>query len=219
MTSANIKYVLMGNVSNEKIMAEHIVIKNNQVQSEAKQIFEKISKSGEKKVEERNKIEGTNGNYFFTITAPNIFYLVHSEHSYPERHVFAFVDQLNKDNIPLLINEKGELNSAGKQSLKNVVEKYQDINNLSNISRLESDVRDIKLEMNQNIKNMVSNVDDTKNLEGKAGKIKDNAELFKKDAKKLERMTWCQNCKWTIIILIIIIAIILAIVLPLTLKK
>ena len=214
MTSANIKYVLMGNVSNEKIMAEHIVIKNSQVQTEAKQIFEKISKSGEKKVEERNKIEGSNGNYYFTITAPNIFYLVHTEHSYPERHVFAFVDQLNKDNIPLLINEKGELNSAGKQSLKNVVEKYQDVNNLSNISRLESDVRDIKLEMNQNIKKMVSNVEDTKNLDSKAGKIKDNADLFKKDAKKLERMTWWQNCKLTIIIGVIVVSVILVIVLP-----
>lgn len=217
--NSNIKYVLMGNVSNQTIITEHIVIKNTQIQTEAKQIFERVSKAAEKKTEERNKIQSNNGNYYFTITAPNIFYLVHTEHNYPERHVFAFIEQLNKDNIPLLINEKGELNSAGKQTMKNLVEKYQDVNNLSNISQLESDVNDIKIEMNHNIKRMVSNVEDTNNLEKKAGLIKDNAELFKKDAKKLERMTWCQNCKWTIIIVIVVIAVILAIVLPLVLKE
>jgi hypothetical protein len=217
--NSNIKYVLMGNTSNNAIITEHIVVKNSQIQTEAKQIFERVSKSTDKKTEERNKIQSNNGNYYFTVTAPNIFYLVHTEHNYPERHVFSFIEQLNKDNIPLLINEKGELNSAGKQTLKNLVEKYQDVNNLSNISQLESDVNDIKIEMNQNIRKMVSSVEDTKNLDTKAGKIKDNADLFKKDAKKLERMTWCMNCKWTIILVILLIGIVLAIVLPLTLKN
>jgi hypothetical protein len=208
----------MGNITNQKIVTEHIIVKNSQIQTEAKQIFERVAKNKENKIDERNKIQSNYGNYYFTISAPNIFYLIQTELSYSERHVFDLIDQLNKDKIVLFINEHGELNSTGKQNLKNIVEKYQEVSN-SSISKLESTVNDIKIDLNINLKRMVTNVEHTKNLDCKAGKLKENSDLFKKDAKKLERMTWCQNCKWTIIIVIIVIAVVLAIVLPLTLKN
>ncbi len=209
----------MGNSDHNKMIAEFMVINNNQVQSEVKQIFDKMSNGLEKKIDERNKIQSNTGTYYITISAPNVFYLVLTESSYPERYVFELIDQINKDNIPLLVNEKGELNTAGKQSLKALVDKYQDLKNLSKIHAIEDDVKDIKLEMNQNIRKIMVSVDDAKNLDSKANNIKDSADLFKKDAKSLERATWWQNCKLTIIIGVIVVSVILVIVLPLVTSK
>lgn len=215
----NIKYLLMGNTSNTQIITEFQISKNAQTQIEAKQIFEKISKLSEKKIDQRNKIQGNQGNYFFTVSTPNIFYLVNTDPSYPERHVFEMIENINKDHIPLMVTDKGELNANGRQLLKLIIERFQDIKKVNNISDVESDVNEIKLEMKENIRKIVNNVDNAKELDSKASRIKDNADIFKKDAKALERTTWWQNCKLTIIIGVIVVGVVLIIVLPLVLRS
>ncbi len=219
MKSTNIKYLFIGKADTRGIITEYVEVKNTQVQTEAKQIFDKIASSPEKKIDERNKIQSSNGIYYLTLSAPAVFFLVLAEPSYPERYVFELIDQINKDNIPLLVNEKGELNSSGKQSLKALVQKYQDLKSLSKIHVIEEDVKDIKLEMNQNIRQMMVNVEDAKNLDSKAANIKDHADLFKNNAKSLERATWWQNCKLTIIIGVVLVCVVLIIVLPLVTSK
>lgn len=216
MSSLPIKYVLIGDTNSSQIITEYTITKSPQTQTEAKQIFEKLSKSPEKRVEERNKIQGKQGNYYFTIAGQNnIFYLVLVDTTYPERYVFDLIDNINKDHIYLMVNEKNELNASGRQMLKNHIDRYQDEDNLNSIKSINSEVEDIKIDMNNNIRKVIGNVDDIKNLEVQSNRIKNNASEYKKNAKDLERTTWWQNCKLTIIIGVIVIAVLLAIIIPL----
>jgi hypothetical protein len=213
----NIKYLLIGNTDTVKIITEFIVIKNPQTQTEAKQIFEKLSKVSEKKIDERNKIQGSQGNYYFTITSPNYFYLCLVDPSFPERKVFELIESINKDHVPLMINDKGELNASGRQILKGLVDKFQILN--GKISDVHNDVNEIQLEMKDNIKKIISNVDDARKLQETSDRIKLNSSEYKKNAKDLERATWWQNCKLTIIIASVVIVLLLVIVLPLVLRN
>jgi hypothetical protein len=221
MNGPNIKYLLLGNTTTGIVMGEYMVVKNPQTQTEAKQIFDKMSKLTDKRVDERGKIQGKNNEtYYFTHITQNVFVLLLAQSSYQERFAFELFEAINKDNIHLLVDSRnGELTSSGKQALKNLVDKYQDMRNVSAIASIENDVKDIKLEMNENIKKAITNIDSANELDNKAQKIKNNAETFKRDAKTLERVTWWQNFKLTIIIVSIVIGLILVIVLPLVLKN
>jgi hypothetical protein len=213
-----LKYILIGDTNTVQIIAEFVIVKNPQTQTESKQIFEKLSKSSDKKIDQRNKIQGKLGNYYFTITSPNIFFLILVESTYQERFVFQLIDEINKDHIPLMVNDKNELNASGRQMLKSLVDKYQDERNINKISTIQSDVEDIKVDMNKGIRSMVTNIADIKNLEDQSNRIKVTSADYNKNAKELERVTWWQNCKLTIIIAALVIGVALAIILPLVLK-
>jgi flagellar basal body-associated protein FliL len=62
---------------------------------------------------------------------------------------------------------------------------------------------------------MTVNLEDAKDLEDKSNKIKEGADIFQKEAGKVKRATWWQNCKW-LIILIIVIVLLLVIILPIS---
>jgi hypothetical protein len=213
-----IKYLIIGDTNTSQLITEYVVLKSTQTQTEAKQIFDKLSKSQDKIIDQRNKIQGKQGNYYFTIFSPNLFYLALADASYQERFIFELFENIQKENISLMINEKKELNVHGKQILKSLVDKYQNENNVNRIATISSDVNDIKLDMNQNIKKMVNNLDDIRSLEDSSNRIKLGASDYKKNAKDLERVTWWKNCKLTIIIIAVIVAVALAIILPLCLK-
>lgn len=213
MQNTNIKYLLIGNTESLKIITEFIVIKNNQTQGEAKQIFEKISKVPDKKIGERNKIQGPRDNYYFTIIAPNLFFLSLVDRSYPERRIFELIDTIVKDHIPTMVNDKEELNASGRQMLKTLVDKFQ---NSDSLGQIQADVNEIQLDMKDNIRKIMTNVDDAKKLQETSERIKNTSNDYKKNANDLERVTWWQNCKLTLIIVgigVVLLGIVLFIVL------
>ena len=128
--------------------------------------------------------------------------------------VFQLIDEINKEKIPLQVNNNGELNNLGKKSLNNMLNKYQS----STINKIQDEVDEIRIEMNENIRNVVNNVEDVQVLDNKAAKIKDNADVYKRDAIQLKSITWWKNFKLTIIIVSIVIALVLIIVLPIVLR-
>jgi len=212
MNPSNIKYLLIGNTDTIKIITEYVVVRTSQTQMEAKQIFEKLSKSQEKKIDERNKIQSNQGNYYFTICRPNVFFLLLVEMNYSERKVFELIENICNDKIPQMVNDKGELNGSGRQLLKQIVDKYQDGN--SRLSDVSYDVNEIQLEMKDNIKKVLTNVEDAKKLQESSDRIKLNSNEYKKNAKSLERATWWQNCKLNIIIGSVVVGLLLIIIIP-----
>jgi vesicle-associated membrane protein 7 len=212
----NIKYVFIGNSQTVKEIGEYPSKGKESWSKDCKQIFEKYCKSNSAKYEQRNLVVGQDGNYCFIIMPSNIFYLVLAEADYPERQVFALVDELHRDSIYLLTDEKGELNKIGRTSLKNIAESYQ--KNKDNIAKLKNDVDDIQIEMKNNIKKAIANVEDVQALDQKALKIKDSSHAFKKNAGELKRITCWQNCKWTIILVLLIIGVLLIIIVPIAIS-
>jgi vesicle-associated membrane protein 4 len=221
MMANNIKYILIGNVNTGHVITEFIVVKNPQTQTEAKKVLQRFKEFPDNfSFGERTKVKGNkDGNYYFIVAPPNTFLFCQVEQNYPEKCVYELLDNINNDHIPIMVNEQGELNVAGRQSLKQIIDKYQDEKNVNKISGLQEDVNQIQISMNSNIRKIVNNMDNAKNLQDQSNRIKDLSADYKKNAKDLERVTWWKNFKLTIIIVAAVVLLILIIVLPIILTK
>lgn len=188
------------------------------IRTEATQIFLKFCENGSTMKDLRNKINNNNdGNYFFTINSQDIFYLVLADQNINERDAFALMDYIQNEKIPLLIDiSTQQLNLYGRQQLKTVIEKFFENNN-NKLNDINLELEDTKKIMKDNIRDMTKNVDEIENMEGKAVQIKENADLFNKNANNLRKAAWWANCKWTIILILVII-LLLIIILPISIS-
>lgn len=214
----NLKFIFLGNSQSLKEIGDYPVNAQENWVKESKSIFEKYCKSASMKYEQRNRVIGSEGNFYFTITPTNVFYLVLAKSDYPERQVFELIEEIQKENVPLLVDEKGELNKIGKQSLKNLVEAYQNPSS-NKIAMVQSDLNDVKIEMRDNVKKVIGNLEDVQALDQRAARIKDGAKAFADDSNKLKRLTCWQNCKWTIILIVLVIGILLVIIVPIAMSS
>ena len=212
----NIKYLLLADITTGKQITEY---SNTSCSKESKkiagQIIEKVMKNPMKS-DERSKIAGKkNEIYYFVINQENILSLVLADEKYQERLVFQLIDNIKDDNILLMVNdETKELNPQGRQALKTLIEKYQDLNNVDKIASINDDVREIQDVMKKNIQKQVQSMEHVENLEKKSSQLKLVSSEYANTANEIKRVTWWQNTKLLIIICVIILAIILAIVLP-----
>jgi len=211
-----VKYVLIGNALNHKLIGENSTKAKSNWAVSAQRIFKEYCKNIENKYEKNYKIVDEDGIFYCTISASNIFYLALMEANYPERRVFQMIDEFKRDNIHLLVDEKGELNKPGKQALKGIISQYD---NNDTIGDIKGNINEIKIEMQNNVRKVLGNTEDLQSLDNKANKIKDNANMFKKDAADLKRKTCWQNFKWTIILVLVVIALLCIIVVPLVIKS
>jgi lipopolysaccharide export LptBFGC system permease protein LptF len=215
----SIQYILIGNPEDcEEIGHYPDRGASKSIAKEANQIFKKLSESGIKTKDLRNKVDNRGkGYYYFTINSNNIFYLIFGDKNLKEREAFELIDDLQRENIPLLVDSKtGKLNLQGRQQLKSMVEDF--INNKSNkIQGIQNEVEEVKGVMKNNIKKMYDNVEDVENMEKKAIELKNGAQDYNNSATKLKRETWWHNCKWLIILIAVIILLII-IIIPVSLK-
>ena len=215
----SIQYILIGNPEDcEEIGHYPDRGVSKTTAKEANQIFKKLSESGIKTKDLRNKVDNRGkGNYFFTINSNNIFYLIFGDNNLKEREAFELIDILQKENIPLLIDSKtGKLNLEGRKQLKSLVEDFQN-NKCNKIQNIQNDVEEVKDTMKNNIKNMYQNVENVENMEKKAIELKKGAEEYNNSAVKLKRATCWSNFKW-LIILIDVIVLLIIIIIPISLK-
>ena len=161
----NIKYLLLADITTGKQITEY---SNTSCSKESKkiagQIIEKVMKNPMKS-DERSKIAGKkNEIYYFVINQENILSLVLADEKYQERLVFQLIDNIKDDNILLMVNdETKELNPQGRQALKTLIEKYQDLNNVDKIASINDDVREIQDVMKINIQKQVQSMEDVEN--------------------------------------------------------
>jgi len=210
-----IKYLLIGDCSKNKIITEFT--SGNalpKTKKEINQIFNKLCKSPNKKLDERNKITSKDENYYFTFCKPDLIFIILASNEYPERHIFELIQKINEENIPSMVNdETRELNPTGRQSLKQLIDVYQEPKNINKIAEIQSDVDSIKIDMKKNINKMVESVDDVNTLQNKSEALRLESNEYKKNAVEIRKITWWQNFKlWIIlggIVLILLIIIII----------
>lgn len=215
MDKINIKYVFIGDIGQKAFIGDFPNKGNEQSNKDAKQIFERLCKGNNKKFDERNKLVGNGGNYFFTITGQSIFYLILADSNYEERYVFELINNIQNEGIPSMRSEKGTLSVDGLQNLENMVQKYQKI---SSLQSAQSEINEVKMEMKNNITKAMGNIEDVNDLNAQSLRIKDGALQFQEGAAELKRVTWCQNMKYTLIIGGVVIGVLLAIILPIVLR-
>ena len=213
--STPIKYLLIGDSSTNKIITEFTAGNaQSKTKKEINQIFNKLCKSTNKKLDERNKITSKEENYYFTFCRPDLIYIILAHNQYPERYIFELIQKINEENIPTMVNdETRELNPSGRQALKQLIDVYQDPKNINRLSDIQSDVDSIKVDMKQNINKMVESVEDVNDLQNKSEALKMETSDYQKNAVEIKRITWWQNFKlWLIlggVVLLLILLIIL----------
>ena len=210
-----IKYVLIGDPGTNKIITEFSASGvNSNIKKEINRIFSKLTKIPNRNYDERNKITAKEENYYFIYKKPNFLFVVLAISEYPERYVFELIDKIVEDNIPSMINdETKELNPTGRQALKDLVNKYQDIKNISKIAEIQEDVNSLKVDMKKNIAKMVESVENVNELQNKSEQLKLETQDYKNNSVTLRKLTWWQNAKLWIIIIGVVLILVLIIVL------
>ena len=212
--STPIKYLLIGDSSTNKIITEFTAGNaQSKTKKEINQIFNKLCKSTNKKLDERNKITSKDENYYFTFTRPDLIFIILAQNDYPERYIFELIQKINEENIPTMVNdETRELNPSGRQALKQLIDVYQDPKNMNRLSDIQSDVDSIKVDMKQNINKMVENVEDVNDLQNKSEALKMETSDYQKNAVEIKQITWWQNFKLYLIIGGVVLLLILLII-------
>ena len=209
-----IKYLLIGDSSTNKIITEFSSGNApSKTKKEINQIFNKLCKSQNKKIDERNKITSKNENYYFTFCNPDLIYILLANNQYPERHVFELIQKINDEKIPNSVNdETRELNPSGRQALKQLIDHYQDPKNINKIAEIQKDVDSLKVDMKKNINKMVESVDNVNELQDKSEALKLETDDYKKNAIEVRKITWWQNFKLWIILAGLVLLLILIII-------
>ena len=210
-----IKYVLIGDSATVKIITEFSSGNvDPKKKKEINRIFNKLAKLPNKKYDERNKITSKEENYYFMNVKPNYLFIILVNNQYQERYAFELIAKIMEENIPTMINdETGELNPSGRQALKELVNKYQDIKSINKIAEIQGSVESLKVDMKKNITKMVESVDNVNELQNKSEQLKLETDDYKKNSVEIRKITWWQNCKLWVIIIGIVLLIILIIVL------
>ena len=210
-----IKYVLIGDAAAVKIITEFSAGNiDSKKKKEINRIFNKLAKLPNKKYDDRNKITSKDENYYFMNVKPNYLFIILVNNQYQERYAFELIAKIMEENIPTMINdETGELNPSGRQALKELVNKYQDIKSINKIAEIQSGVDSLKVDMKKNITKMVESVDNVNELQNKSEQLKLETEDYKKTSVEIRKLTWWQNCKLWVIIIGIVLLLVLIIVL------
>ncbi len=205
----NIKNLIIGNIDTDQILTEYSVNSSSESNKEIKKLFNKmLQKKQNLNVGGRNKINSNEQCYYYTVLSKHLYLILVIE-NYPERIVYKLIDKIEEEKIPLMINEKtNQLNSNGKESLKKLIEEYQDLTKVDKIKEIQSDINYIKSDLKEGITKMVESVEDTQKLEIKADNLKQNAKVFNKKSEDIKKKSFWMNCKfWVIIIGIFLILI------------
>ena len=216
----SIKYVFIGNPDTlAQIGSYPDKGVDPQIPKETNQIFTRVCQSSQKSFDVRNIITGKDGNYFFTLHSSNVFYLILAAPTITEREAYALIEDIHKENIPLLIdNATKKLNLVGRQQLKMLVENFTaNEHGMNKINQINVELKETKELIKSNIREMTKNVDELGDLEQNSQKLKENSEQFKKGAQKLKAVTCCQNFKWTVILILVVIFL-LIIILPISIS-
>ena len=212
-----IKYFLIGDIDTNKTITE---FSTNAIGSKEKknatQIFKRLCKSNERRYEERNIISAKENKYYFTLFQPNIVFIVYADGGYPEKLIFSMFDEVRNEKVLSMINEETkELNPNGRQSLKQIIEKYQDKEKIDKIASIQKVINEVKIEVKENINKMVENVKDVDSLEERSKELINSSTEYSDSSNEIRKITLWKNFKmWLplMIIFLIIFIIILCII-------
>ena len=203
-----IKYFIIGDLDTNKAITEYSTNSFSSTDKKtANQIFKKICKTEDRRYEERNIISAKENKYYFISYQPNIVFISFVDGTYPERCVFQMFEEIRSEDILSMINDSTkELNPNGRQKLKEIIEKYQEKEQIDKIAAIQEDVNEVKVEVKKNIDKMVEGVEDVEKLQEKSNELKDASKDYKNNAEEVRKITCWQNCKlWIILIVIILI--------------
>ena len=215
-----IKYIFIGNIDKKVIIGTYPFKKDKEIQNyhkKAKAIFDSIILTNEINGSIQQKKIIDKEICYFTIKNNDIFYLIITSKSTDENLAFAFIDEVENNNIYLLINDKtNTLNDVGKNELKKVFNEFNKnpliFSNRSSNSKvdiIESELKENKKNENNDIKDISVNVEDLNKIESKTVDIENTSYIFKSNNENISFQNLWNNKRFKIIFVGIIIFIVI----------
>ena len=208
-----IKYFLIGDIDTNKILTE---FSTNMIGSKEKKnanhIFKRISKSNERRYEERNIITAKDNKYYFSLFQPSIVFIVYADENFPERLIFTMFEEVRKEKILSMINEETkELNPNGRQSLKQIIGKYQDFEKIDKIYTIQKDINEVKIDIKEKLNKAEENFEDIELLEEKSHELSNLTTEYTDSINEIRKINLLQTFKLYIPLFFVIIIIIIII--------
>ena len=191
-----IKYFLIGDIDTTKAITEYSTNAiGTKEKKNATQIFQRICKSNERRYEERNIISAKDNNYYFSLFQPNIVFIVYAHGTYPEKLIFTMFDEIRSEKVLSMVNEETkELDPNGRQSLKQIIEKYQNKEKINKFAAFQKVINDVKIEVKDNLKKIAENTEDSQNMEEKENELSNSSSVEYVDApNEVKKINLWQN--------------------------
>ncbi|CAD8111882.1 unnamed protein product [Paramecium primaurelia] len=218
----SLKYLAIYRHETEKLIASYLIEAGSEepLKSESSKVCFEL-KRNQLRIDERQKIDSTNGSWFCKIDDKGLFYLVLGISTYPERHAYTLIQEIQNEFNRLgndLLKDDASLKLHIKKPLKDLGLKYNDLVSLDKIYQAQQNVDQTKIVMEDNIKQMINNGQQLDVLSIKAEDLNKNAKSFAKNSAELASIMYWRNMKLKIIIGLIILAGLLYIIVPIIIK-
>ena len=202
-----IKYFLIGDIDTSKIITEYSTnLITSKEKKNAFQIFKRLCKSTERRFEENNIITAKDDKYYFSLYQPSTVFISYAINSYPQKLIFELFEEIKNKNILSMINEETkDLDSKGRQDLKQLIEKYQENEKMKRFEEIKKDIDEVKIKVKKDVNKMIDSVESVENLEHKVNELNEETKEYMENALYDKKIAWWQSAKFRIILLSIII--------------
>jgi len=153
---------------------------------------------------------------FHYLVDDGIIYLCMADEEFGRRIPFAFLDDL-KGRFKVSYGDRGRtalafaMNEDFSRVMKNLMEYYSNPNS-DKITKLKSDVDEVKTVMVQNIEKVLERGERIELLVDKTETLSTSALKFKKSSTALKRSMWWKNVKLIIVIIVVVLIVIYVII-------
>ena len=204
-----IKYFLIGDIDSNKVLTEFSTnMIGTKEKKNANQIFKRISKSNERRYKERNIITAKDNKYYFSLFQPSIVFIAYADEKFPERLIFTMFEEIINEKILSMVNEETkELNPNGRQSLKQIIEKYQDLEKIDKINSIQKDINEVKIDIKENMNKIEENFEDIVLLEEQSNKLPNINTEYTDSISEIRKINLLQTFKLYIPLFFVIIII------------
>lgn len=177
-----VKFIGIARMSDTRLLASFSPEKKvlESYKAEAKTILDRLQDTY-LKAGERQKIRTSNGAWFSTCDAKDIFYLVLADSSYPERYAYTLVDDVATEIKTLRDYEQetpAKVESYARGFVPDLIEKYSDLDNLDNLIATQNKVNQVKDIMSDTINRALENRETFDDLDRKSGNLNSMARDF-----------------------------------------
>lgn len=182
----------------------------------------------------RQKVPSGLGTWYLICDSEEICCITLVRTGYPERHIPTMLEVQSTQEMRTSFRNQGQdlLRTAGSESLtkvmttemRRIANKYEDLKAIDKLYAANVAVLEVQGVVQDNIQQVLRNTESlevrcTQGIEVKTQDLRNTAQVFHGDAKKLERIMYWRNLKLKCILIFVVIAIILYIVIPIVIVK
>mmetsp|Transcript_3566 Transcript_3566/g.10249 ORF Transcript_3566/g.10249 Transcript_3566/m.10249 type:complete len:249 (-) Transcript_3566:76-822(-) len=151
-------------------------------------------------------------------------YIMITDADYPQRVSYLGLEELQSkfldrtDGVDVDSVEEDGLNRRVKGTFKEVLQKYEQVEDFDQLAELHSKVDMVRMSMVENVQTALANADRVENLEASSERLNQDAKLFQDQSSELRRRMRCKNIKMYIVISLVVLTILLAVIVPVVIQ-